>query len=111
VALPFPLAVEERNVVVYQVSMKRASGHFNDESMQSLLERVITELIARDLGIKPEEVTSEFIHNWREEHLYQKATVNTTSRYGGYIGVGRRTLTRAEIDAHRKQAEEFMSRF
>jgi hypothetical protein len=79
--------------------------------LESVLDRVITERIARDLHIKPEEVTPEFIHKWREENLYPKAPVNITSRTGGINAAGKRVLTGEEIDSLRKSSEEFLDRF
>lgn len=90
----------------YQRSVK-GSEHLAD----SVLEKVLTEMIARDLGINPEDVTPEFIHKWREEHLYPKALVNLTTRYGGYNSGGRRALTGAEVQSNKEKAEAFLSQF
>jgi hypothetical protein len=39
------------------------------------LDKFITELISSRMGIKPEQVTTEFIHVWREEELYPSAYI------------------------------------
>lgn len=79
--------------------------------LESRLDQVVTQLIARDLDVKPEEITPEFIQRWRDENLYPVANVDLTTLYGGYNGVGRRVLTRAEIVSNREQAEKFFSQF
>ena len=88
----------------------RKAVKISDHEKESILDKVISEMIARDLGIKPEEVTPEFIHKWREEKLYPKAPVNLTTRYGGYNGGGRRVLSGAEVSSNQAKAEAFMRR-
>jgi hypothetical protein len=82
-----------------------------DRETESLLERVITEKIARDQHIRPEEVTPEYIHEWRKKNLYPYARVTLTTKYGGYQGTGRRVLTGEEVLTQREQAEEFLRQF
>jgi len=74
----------------------------------SSLEKELTELIARDLNIKPEEVTAQYIHDWREKHLYPrlKATLNT--KLGGFNSVARRVISLEEIVAQREEAEAIL---
>lgn len=88
----------------------KRSVNISSREAESLLERVITELIARDLKIKPEQITPEFIHKWRMEHLYPKALVDLTTTHGGYNGEGRRVLTGEEVESSRKKAEAFFKR-
>ena len=77
----------------------------------SVLEKKLTELIAKDLGITPEQITTEFIHAWREEYLYPKATYNFTSRYGGYNSGARKALSGLQLREHRELAESFWAQF
>lgn len=77
----------------------------------SVLEKKLTELIAKDLGVAPEQITTEFIHAWREEYLYPKATYNFTSRYGGYNSSARRALSGSQLQERREIAESFWEQF
>lgn len=77
----------------------------------SPLERKIEELIARDLGIAPNEVTAEFIQRWREEHLYTNAQHGLNAKYGGYNSRSGRILSVTEIEAVKERAERFMQLF
>jgi len=78
-------------------------------SQESTLEKTILELIARDLGIRPDEVTLEFIHQWRNEHLYPHAQVDLNIKYGGYNNPGRqRILSHVELKEHQESAEDFL---
>jgi hypothetical protein len=77
----------------------------------SRLEQLMIEMIARDLKVKTEEVTPEFIRRWREEHLYPVANVDLTTLYGGYNHGGRRVLTGEELKSCREEAERFINRF
>jgi len=85
--------------------------------VESILERVVSDLLARDLSrksgkrIEPEEITPEFIQRWREEHLYPGAPVKITTKYGGYNGKGLRVLTGNEIASQRERATKFLLRF
>ena len=79
--------------------------------LESRLDKLVTELIARDLNVRPEDITPEFIRHWRDEHLYPVAEVDLTTLYGGYNGEGRRILTRTEIKSDRDHAARFFSRF
>lgn len=81
------------------------------KELESRLDKLVTELIARDLKVNPEDITPEFIRRWRDEHLYPVAEVDLTTLYGGYNGEGRRILTRAEINSDREHATSFFSRF
>jgi hypothetical protein len=78
---------------------------------KSILEEKLTELIAQALGVSPDDITPEFIHKWREEHIYPNARYDFSSRYGGYNSARRIVLSRAEIESHRKQAEAFLAQF
>lgn len=82
-----------------------------DPVIVSRLERLIVEKIARDLNVKPEEVTPEFIRQWREEHLYPVANVDLTTLYGGYNPGGRRVLNNNEVKSCQEEAERFFNKF
>lgn len=81
------------------------------QAVVSRLERLIIEKIARDLKVKPEEVTPEFIRQWREEHLYPVANVDLTTLYGGYNPGGRRVLTGEKVKSNQEEAERFLNSF
>ena len=81
------------------------------KQVESVLERVITEHIAKDLHIRPEEITPLFIHEWREKNLYRQAPVNITNRTGGFNAVGKRVLTGAEIESLQKASDAFLAQF
>ena len=89
----------------------RRSIKISEQEVESVLDKVVTEMIARDLGIKPEEVTPEFIHAWRENYLYPKAPVVLTTRYGGYNGAGRRVLSGIEVRSNQERADAFFRRW
>jgi hypothetical protein len=95
-------------VEVANVPKHKPVVRLSEQQMESLLEKVITQMIAKDLHILPEEVTPEFMHQWREEHLYPKTKVELRSLYGGYNPGRRRVLTRAEINSFKKKAEAFL---
>jgi len=80
------------------------SGRVAEESAISIIEK----LIARDLGIDPSEVTPEFIHRWRQEHLYSNAQHGLNTKYGGYNGSGRQILSESEVQKVRESAERFI---
>jgi hypothetical protein len=77
----------------------------------SILDHKLTELIARDLNISPEEVTLESIHKWREEKLYPKAIYDFDGKYGGYHYAGLETLSVEEIEEIEKVSDDFLAQF
>jgi len=78
-------------------------------SRESILEKTILELIAKDLGISPDEVTLEFIHRWREENLYPHAQTELNTKYGGYNRPRkRRILSHVELQEDRETAAKFL---
>jgi hypothetical protein len=85
--------------------------HMIRQVVVSRLERLMIEKIARDLKVKPEEVTPEFITKWREEHLYPVANVDFTTLYGGYNRGGRRVLTGEKVKSNQEEAEKFLNSF
>ncbi len=91
--------------------MKQQPPRLTDEQMESVLERIITDLIARDLKMNRNDVTPEFIRRWRQEHLYPAAPVKTETNYGGYNGSKLRVLTGNQIASHREKAMKFLLRF
>lgn len=96
------------------VFMRRMNQHrpqLIPTQVESTLEMVITERIAKDLGIRPEEITPQFIHEWREKNLYRKAPVNITNRIGGFNAHGKRVLTGEQIDLLCKSSEAFLGQF
>ena len=77
----------------------------------SILERKLTELIARDFGISPDEVTPAYIHEWREKNIYPHPNYDFNGKYGGYHYAGLDILTPAEIEAVIKVSDEFLAQF
>lgn len=73
--------------------------------------RIIEELIAKDLGIDPSEVTQEFIHRWRQEFLYPNAQHGLNTKYGSYNGSMNRILSDSEVQKMRESAERFLQSF
>src|ERR1051325_8839284 len=69
---------------------------------------IIEKLIAKDLGIDPSEVTPEFIHRWRQEHLYSNAQYGLNAKYGDYNGSGSKILSSSEVMDARERAERFI---
>jgi hypothetical protein len=78
---------------------------------ESGFSRIIEELIAKDLGIDPSEVTQEFIHRWRQEFLYPNAQHGLNTKYGSYNGSRNRILSGSEVQTLRESAERFLRSF
>jgi hypothetical protein len=76
----------------------------------SILDDELTKLIACDLKISPDQVTTEYIHKWREEHLYPRLKATVVSKYGGYNPAAKRILNDRDIEAQRNKAEEILRR-
>ena len=75
----------------------------------SILDKDLTDRIARDLSISPDEVTTEYIIEWREKHLYPKLKVSLSGRgLGGHNTVARRYKTTEEIEAEREEVAEIL---
>jgi hypothetical protein len=70
------------------------------------LDDLLTRLIAAQEGIRPEEVTTEYIHEQREARIYPAAKPNNGTTYGGYHAGRLRVFSRAEIDQLERDAEE-----
>jgi hypothetical protein len=62
-------------------------------------------LIARAEGIRPEDVTIEYIHEQRELRVYPQARPSIGSRYGGYGLRDMEIYTREELDAVRDRVD------
>ncbi len=77
----------------------------------SILERKLTELIARDFEISAEEVTPAYIHQWREQFIYPEPKFDFNGKYGGYHYAGLEVLSPVEIEAIIKASEEFLAQF
>jgi hypothetical protein len=73
-------------------------------SAASLLESLLTELIARVLVISPDEVTAELIHEWREKYLYPNVQIGYNSKYGHY-NKEIKIITKSEADDLSRQVE------
>jgi hypothetical protein len=75
---------------------------------QTSLEEFIAELIGKLMGIKPEEVTTEFIHIWREKEFYPTAHFEPTAAYvPGQNGRRRMALTGNELLDQSDRAKAF----
>lgn len=77
----------------------------------SELEKTLDNLLAKELGISPAEVSCETIHKWREEHLYPAVKYNSQSRYGGYLTQTKKIISPIEREIIRKRVDEFLSQF
>ena len=77
----------------------------------SILEKKLTELIAKEFGISQEEVTPEYIHHWREKYIYPAPNFDFNGKYGGYHYSGLEVLSPSEIKAIIKASEDFLARF
>lgn len=97
---------------MHRLRRRQSGGRLvSPKQVESVLERVITEHIAKDLGIRPEEITPQFIHEWREKNLYRNAPVNIANKTGGFHAVGKRVLTGAEIELLRESSDAFLAQF
>ena len=77
----------------------------------SILEKKLTELIARDFGVSPEEVTPAFIHEWREKKIYPAPNYDFNGKYGGYLYAGLEVLSPSEIEAILRVSDDFLAQF
>jgi hypothetical protein len=77
----------------------------------SVLEQKLNELIARDEGVSPEKVTSEFIHERRDARARATAVDLTPSQYGGHDGTGLEEISPARMIEEEREAGEFLAQF
>lgn len=77
----------------------------------SPLENRLDELIARFLGVSPEEVTTEFIHGWREKHIYPRAKYDFSTHYGGYAPPNKIVFSPVELEEMANRADKFLAQF
>ncbi len=85
------------------------------------LDQYLRLLIAEEDGVRPEQVTVEYIHEQREKFLYPITRYNIGGRYGGYVGVGMtpsssvqdrlRFFTREELGALAQSVDARMAKF
>jgi len=94
-----------------QQRFKHSPRRLNEQEAESVLEHLFDDLIAKRLGVEPDEITPKFINDWRDEHLYLTADANVSTKYGGYVGTHKRVLTLGQIRLQRVEAETFWSRF
>jgi hypothetical protein len=73
------------------------------------LERFLERLIAQRDGVRPEDVTEEYIRRKRAERVYPIARFEIGSNYGGYDTTGLQVLTRAEVDEAEVRAQRAAS--
>lgn len=73
------------------------------------LDDTLKRLIARDLRIRPEEITTEFVRKWRKSKKPGELRLEFRSHYGGYRGSGLRRLTPEEIEKNRKRTAELLA--
>ena len=76
----------------------------------SPLEKKLNSLIAKQLGVRPEEVTIEFVRNVRRKRIYPKIKVDFNTRIGGLVS-NKRQLTGEEAERAIKVGEEFLHQF
>jgi hypothetical protein len=63
------------------------------------LEELLQELIAAQDGVRPQDVTVDYIQNQREKRFYPNTRNDGDSKYGGYNSRRLRFLSRNEFDA------------
>lgn len=68
----------------------------------------LNELIAARAGVRPEDVTDEFIRRRREERK-PEVEVDHTNDYGGWAHDGLEHLTDDEVEAAKKAFEELVA--
>lgn len=71
----------------------------------STLEQKLKSLIAKDLGVSPDEVTPEFIHEQRKR--LKNVRMVFESKYGGHRSEGLKVLSKEDIETNHKIAEAF----
>ncbi len=69
------------------------------------------ELIARREGVRPEDVTVEYIRLQRELRLYPTTRYNLSGTMGGYDPTGLLFLTRNEFDASERRVDAELAEF
>ncbi len=77
----------------------------------SKLDKLLTDLIAKQDGVKPEEVTVKYIHDQRVKKLYRTARYTIGSNLGGYSTVGLTVRSEAEIEESEARINDFLSSF
>jgi hypothetical protein len=77
----------------------------------STLQETLKRLIGRDLGVSPDQITPEFVRDWRNAHVPDEPRLEFRSHYGGYRGSRLRRLTPKQMESNRKRADEFLRRF
>jgi hypothetical protein len=73
-------------------------------------EQRLNELLEKDFGIPAEQITPEFIRNWREEHE-DELEYDITSQMGGLSNLGLRMIYGRELKEMKANAKEFMAQF
>ena len=71
-----------------------ALERYKDEPLETLFRQ----LIAAQDGVRPEDVTLDYIRSQREKRFYPSTRYDTDSRYGGYDSRRLRSLSRNELD-------------
>jgi hypothetical protein len=75
------------------------------------LEDKLDQLIAEELGISPEEVTLEFIQDYRRENEDPEERFDFSANTAGLNPPRQHVFSRHEIEARRKHAENFLHQF
>lgn len=71
----------------------------------SVLEKELNAQIARDLQVRPEDVTLELIRRWREIHT---CSLGLETEYGGYVTEGLLALDEGEQKAALQEVDELV---
>jgi len=74
--------------------------------MSRSVDELQRQLIAERLGLRPEEITTEFMDRYLEEKVYPTVRFETGSALGGYDNSHLRVLTRTEFEEIRREADE-----
>jgi hypothetical protein len=74
------------------------------------LEELLTRLIATQEGIRQDEVTVEYIHEQRKQHLYPTIRYDIGTEYGGYSTEGLKFFTQDELEDIEQQVDRQLAK-
>lgn len=88
------------------VSISSREMEIIEEYWDAPLEELFKRLIAARDGVRPEDVTGEYIRKQREDRLYPRTSYDIDSDYGGYDSSHLKVLSRRELDALESRSRE-----
>ena len=93
------------SLTLYVLSNSPEDAPEND--IQEDLETKLDRLIAEELHVSISDITSEFIQEYRRNHIYPDMQVDFTNRYGGLNPRYEAYYTESEIAQLRNKAQIF----